>query len=335
MHSYEGLSVAVLGASGFIGRWVARKLCAAGARACLVVRNGKAARPVFDQFGIRGEILEADLSDLSALADLYRHIRPLVTFNLAGYGVDRSERDECLLTQINSALPAALCNTIARTRDAGWRGQHLIHVGSAAEYGQAGGKLHEDGAALPETIYGKSKLEGTRILTERCAALGLRGLTARLFTVYGPGEHSGRLLPSLIEAAQTGRPLDLTAGAQQRDFTYVEDVAEGLLQLGLVSASAPAVNVATGRLTTVRGFAEIAAPILGIESQNLRFGAIPGRPEEMQHEPVALDRLRRLTGWVPSTGIAEGIRKSVETGLLGRTEPIEYGYRNGGRTLRP
>jgi nucleoside-diphosphate-sugar epimerase len=193
---------------------------------------------------------------------------------------------------------------------------HLVHAGSVAEYGSAGGDLREDGPAEPLTPYGKSKLEGSRIVAECCPRIGLRGVAARLFSVYGPGERAGRLLPALIETSRTGQPLDMSTGSQRRDFTYVEDVAEGLLRLGLSSGEVPIVNLATGRLTAVRDFAETAAGILRIPSGHLRFGTRPDGPHEMEHEPVSLSRLRNLTRWTPATTIPEGVRRSVETGLL-------------------
>ena len=319
MSGYRGVRAAVLGASGFIGRWVARKLSDAGAQPYLVVRN---------RSGIQGEVIEADLLDTSALADLYRRIRPSITFNLAGYGVDASERDEALAYRINAELPRAICEAAATARDASWPGQLVIHTGSAAEYGQADGALPEDGPAFPTTLYGKSKLAGTHAVTESCRALGVPGITARLFTVYGPGEHTGRLLPSLIEASITSHPLDLTAGLPRRDFTYVEDISEGLLRLGLVAGHGePVVNLATGRLTEVREFVKTAAGILGIPLANLKFGAIPARPGEMEHDPVALDRLRRLLDWIPTVTIAEGVRKTLEISVLRRIElGLDYGH---------
>jgi UDP-glucuronate decarboxylase len=134
-----------------------------------------------------------------------------------------------------------------------------------------------------------------------------------LFTVYGPGEHAGRLLPSLREAARSAGVVPLTAGAQRRDFTYVEDVADGLLRLGLVDhAFAPrALNLATGELHGVREFVEIAARELGIDRSRLQFGALPTRTEEMAHDPVSIESLSALVGWRPSTSIAEGVERTL------------------------
>ena len=305
--TYSGVRAVVLGASGFIGRWVARKLEESGAETHLIVR---------DSADLRGQVFETDLAQPDALGEIFEQVRPAIVFNLAGYGVDPSERDADLSERLNALLPMAICEAAARWKDCGWAGQHVIHVGSALEYGTASGDLHEDGPALPTTVYGQTKLQGTLHIAKCAKGLGLRVITARLFTVYGPGEHRGRLLPSLIDAASASKPLELTAGTQLRDFTYVEDVAEGLLRLGLSSnpaqnASGAVVNLATGRLTTVRSFTETAARILGMPMENLKFGAIPTRSEEMRHDPVSIERFQKITGTVPATGIEEGIRRTV------------------------
>jgi nucleoside-diphosphate-sugar epimerase len=117
----------------------------------------------------------------------------------------------------------------------------------------------------------------------------------------------------LLETAKTQRPLQLTSGEQKRDFVYVENVSEGLLRLGLAPAAlGEIVNLATGRLTSVRTFAETAAQILNISQDRLKFGELPPLGEEMHHSEVATERLRHLTAWMPSTGIAEGIQKTLD-----------------------
>ena len=114
---YAGVGAVVLGASGFIGRWVARALGAAGARLHLVVRDPTAAAPVFRRWGVRGEIVCADLARPGELAAVLGAIRPSITFNLAGYGVDRDERDVALAERINAALVEELIDAVAAARD--------------------------------------------------------------------------------------------------------------------------------------------------------------------------------------------------------------------------
>lgn len=303
--------VVLLGATGFIGRWVARILSALNTDLYLFVRDEARAKSVFSRYEVHGEIIQLDLDDFSYVKSILREIQPTITFNLAGYGVDKSENDETTAYQINAELVRAIIDGIRETQDSGWQGQAIVHVGSALEYGEIGGDLSEDSQPNPTTLYGKSKLAGTNYLKKGCQSHGIRGLTARLFTVYGPGEHEGRLLPTLFETAANSAPLKLTAGSQHRDFTYVEDVAEGLLRLGLTESEPGAiVNLATGKLNSVRSFVETAAGVLNIPSELLQFGAIPTHNWEMRHDPVSIEHLKCLTEWKPTIGIAEGIRNT-------------------------
>ncbi len=320
---YHGIQAIVLGASGFIGRWVARALSRCGANVSLVVRDHLAAGKIFSKYGIDGEVCRLDLRDREAVRKLFARVRPAIIFNLAGYGVDPLERDKETAYCINTQLVQTVCEILSESQEAEWTGQRVIHVGSALEYGEIDGDLDEDSVPRPTTLYGKSKLAGTNLLTRCCREQGIKGLTVRLFTVYGPGEHDGRLLPSLLKAAETGQPVLLTAGVQKRDFTYVGDVANGLLRLGLTATAEPGevVNLATGQLTSVRSFVEAAASILRIPSDKLRFDSRPTRAEEMQHSAVTIERLRQLTGWEPPTSVAEGICKTQC--FHTRLEPVE------------
>lgn len=312
--SYRGLRAVVTGATGFIGRWVARRLTAAGADLILIVRDAEAARDVFDTWEIRGETRVVDLADPAAAADMVASCAPHVIFNLAGYGVDRSERDPDLAERMNTRLPTVLADAIA-TRPTDWPGQRIVHAGSALEYGEQPGDLSEDGPVAATTLYGRTKLGGTRGLAEAAEAHGLAACTARLFTIYGSGEHDGRLLPTLLAARATETPVPLSEGLQKRDFTAVGDVVEGLLRLGLApEVPGRVVNVATGVLTTVRAFVETAASVLGISADRLDFGAVPVRAEEMEHEPVSVSRLQETLGWKPTTSIVDGVRAALEFG---------------------
>lgn len=311
--AYDGVPALVLGATGFIGAWVARALGARGAIVSVAVRDTARASAAFASSGRKVSVIGVDLARPGEATHAIEVSRPAVVFNLAGYGVDRAERDPAAMTSLNANLVDELCRRLAGEPDRGWKGVRLIHAGSALEYGLVSGPLHEGVAPNPTTDYGRTKLRGTRHIETCCAASGLPAVVARLFTVYGPGEHADRLLPSLARVGQTGHRLGLTAGRQRRDFTYVEDVAEGLLRLG-ASAARPGevVNLGMGRLTSVREFAETAADVLGFDARLLEFGALPERDEEMWHGNVEIGRLTELTSWSPSTALADGIRRSSE-----------------------
>ncbi len=308
---YRGIRVLVLGASGFIGRWVARALAEAGADLRLVVRDAAAATPILERWGVRAPLAWFDLTDDRWSDWFLAEVQPAIVFNLAGYGVNPAEREEAAAQALNARLPASLADAMARHHDERWPGQHIVHVGSALEYGTTGGNLSEDGPAKPTTLYGRTKLAGTTGLRDAAHHAKLRATTARLFTVYGPGEPAYRLLPTLLAARPADESIPLTAGTQRRDFTYVEDVADGLLRLGAHAGDGGVVNLATGTLATVRTFVETAAEVLGIVPARLGFGALPTRPEEQQHDPVTVAKLRGTVGWAPETTIANGVRRTA------------------------
>lgn len=308
---YEGRRAVVLGASGFIGRWVSRALTDRGARVIAVGRDADSVRAALGARHATERIevydLERPLASgwLSALA-------PDVVFNLAGYGVDRSERDSRLAHRLNRELVAELTDAVAALGADDWPHVRLVHVGSALEYGKTGGVLRESSPTAATTLYGATKLAGTLALTERARAANSRAIVARLFTVYGAGEHAGRLLPTLLGAAASGADVPLSDGLQQRDFAYVEDVAEALLRVTL-SAAAPGeiVNVATGVMQPVRKFVEQAAAVAGVPRERLRFGEVPAREDEMSPAGVSVDRLQELLGWLPPHDVQSGVRRTL------------------------
>lgn len=292
-----GRRVAVLGVTGFLGRWTAVSLAKRGAQVFAAARDPDRAASILRAYGADVRVALVDLLHDEAMERWLSEVRSTVVFNLAGYGVDPAERDESAAYRLNVDLVARLVAWCAEHRDATWGGARLVHAGSAQEYGQAGGDLRESGPTRPSTLYGRSKLAGTEVLVERSRRENVSSVCTRLFTVYGPGEHAARLLPSLIAASACDAPIALTAGQQSRDFGYVEDVVERLVRLAEFAAEpGTIVNVASGRLHTVRDFTSTAADRLGIASERLRFGEIPTRDDEMRHDAVTVARLHAMTG---------------------------------------
>jgi nucleoside-diphosphate-sugar epimerase len=309
----QGASL-VFGASGFIGRWVVRELLLRGNHVTAVVRDPGRGEDAFAGWSRVPELHRADLAHAGEGSAVIAALRPAVVYNLAGYGVDRTERGESLAERINHHLVAELA--VACAAGPSGAGPRFVHVGSALEYGVAGGILSESTAPQPTTLYGRTKLAGTREVTAAALAHGTRGVTARLFTVFGDGEHPGRLFPSLINAAQRRSDIPLTDGRQRRDFAWAGDVAGLLVDLaGAPYESGEVVNVACGRMHSVADFARECAAQLGMPAERLRFGALPGRPEEMEHDGVDITRLRALTGRAANANLGAAIALALGTPL--------------------
>lgn len=313
---YRGVPVLLTGATGFIGGRLWRYLSDAGADLTVAARSeAKLDRAAAEQ-RLGGRRVAADLADEEAVCELVAGSGPAIIFNAAGYGVAPTERDPEVNKRINADLPAGLATAIGRG-SGGWRGQRLVHIGSAFEYGSVAGEVTEETEAKPASPYAAMKLRGTRELAAAGEALAVRTVTARVCTVYGPGEHSHRLLPSLLRAGAAREPMRLTAGEQERDFTYVDDIAEGLLRIGALPQVPPVLNLATGSPVRVRDFATVAYRIASGDVRQLDFGAMPYRDDEVWQGPVSVERLRGLAGWVPETSIEAGIRATHEAFLAG------------------
>ncbi len=302
-----GRRVLVLGATGFIGRWVARCAARAGADCLLQARSAAALAVLREPYDLRGAERIVDLAEPGAVEELLEAEPCDLVLNLVGYGVDRSERDETLAVELNERLPQRIAAALAGSAT------RLVHVGSALEYGAVGGDLDEEGGHRATTLYGRTKLAATRALADLRRRDALDCLTVRLFTVYGPGEHAGRLLPALIAATASGDAVELSAGLQRRDFDQVEEVAHGLLALGAGPRPAdPVINLARGRLESVREFCLAAARVFGLAEEKLLFGRLPTRAEEMSHEAVSTERLQRALGRPLELGLEAGLLRTRE-----------------------
>lgn len=320
---YRHARALVIGSAGFIGRWVAKYLCDAGAELWLLDRDRSRLDAVADSLSIRGRRIVADLAVSGEFARVHDEVFPDITFNLAGYGISRDETSEAAAWRINAELVQQIVSVVGRGRREGWKGLSLVHTGSGFEFGSVSGEVTEEVVPNPATLYGKTKLAGTRIVQAASTGKNLRAVAARLFTVFGPGEGSQRLLPSLLRAARSKEPLKMTKGEQLRDFMYVKDVAAGLLRLGLCpKVPGGTVNLATGNLLSVREFVECAADLLGMGRDQLHFGAIPYREDEILQGRVQIGLLRRITGWTPSYSVGEGISETIELGYSNKQDNV-------------
>jgi nucleoside-diphosphate-sugar epimerase len=271
------------GASGFVGRALAGPLAARGFEVFTVTR--------------RAGPLRANLLEETDQAALLRAVKPAVILHAAWI----VEHDRFWTAPQNTDWLEA--STALARRFAEQGGRRFIGIGSCAEYATApdAALWAETRPLAPTTPYGIAKAA----LASRLAALqGVSTAWARLFHLFGPGEHPDRLVPSVVAALRAGRPAPIASGSPIRDFASTGFVAEALAALA-ASGVTGAVNIATGEARSIREIAETLARLAG-RPDLLRPGALPDRPGEVPRMVADVTRLRREVGFTaaPETDAA-------------------------------
>jgi len=138
---------------------------------------------------------------------------------------------------------------------------------------------------------------------------------ARYFNVYGPGEIPGayrNVIPNFIWWALHKKPLPITGtGEETRDFTFVEDIVDGTLRLGIVpEAIGDAFNLASNKETRIADIASIVNAITGNES-GIKMAARRDW-DKITRRRASIDKASKVIGYQPEMNISEGIKKVYE-----------------------
>ena len=288
------------GASGFVGRAMLAPLAARGFEVHAVARNAAAGAAVWHT---------ADLLDERMMRALLRDVRPAVLVHAAWYvahGRFWTAPENADWVESSAALGEAF---------AAHGGRRLIGIGSCAEYdwddaGEA--PWPETRRIAPATPYGRAKAE----LAGRWAALGARhGVSvawARLFHLFGPGEHPDRLVPAVMRALVEGREAATGSGRAMRDFAGTGFIGQALAALAASDIQGP-VNVASGAPVAIRMVVETIGRITG-RPDLLRFGALPDRAGEPAWIVADTSRLHGEVGFTDIARLEDDLAALLPSG---------------------
>ncbi len=187
--------------------------------------------------------------------------------------------------------------------------RRLVYASSSSVYGDAPLPFHEDGATLPVSPYGASKLEAEQICL-KANGTDLETVALRYFTVYGPGQRPDMGLRIFAEAAWADRPLEVFGdGSQSRDFTYVDDIVEATARAAWAPVAGMAINVGGGERVTLLEVLDYLEEIVG---RPLRVRLGPFAQGDVRHTAADLSRARDLLGFGASTRFRDGYRAEVD-----------------------
>jgi CDP-paratose synthetase len=142
----------------------------------------------------------------------------------------------------------------------------------------------------------------------------LRFINVLLQHMYGPGDDPSKFTTHALNTCYQNEAIfNLTEGDQQRDFIYIDDVVSAystLLQQRDKLGKTLDIEVGTGTSLTIREFVH-AVHRLTFSRTELRFGALPYRPNEPMHCQANIKQMKEL-GWQPKFDLEQGLKLTIE-----------------------
>ncbi len=298
----------VTGGAGFIGSHLAEELLRRGEGVRIVdnLSTGKRAN-IEHLAGV--DFIEADLADMAVARRAVAGM-DFVLHEAAIPSVPRSVTDPATSHRAN--VDATL-NVLLAARDAKVR--RLVFAGSSSVYGDAATlPKREDAPPNPLSPYALQKYMGEEYCKLFTALYGFETVTIRYFNVFGPRQdpsspYSG-VISVFIKALVEGRsPTIHGDGEQTRDFTYVDNVVDGVLRACVApDASGQVINVATsGRISLNQLFAALNT----LTGAKLAPTYGPPRAGDVKHSQADISKAGRLLGYKPIVGFEQGLSNTL------------------------
>lgn len=326
------MPVLVTGTAGFIGNEIARRLLERGEAVigvdCLTPyydRTLKEAR-LARLTGLPGFVeLRIDLADREATTKLFAEHRPVRIVHMAAQpGVRYSLENPHAYADSNLT---GFLNILEGCRAV--KADHLVYASSSSVYGgneTMPFSVHHP-ADHPVSLYAATKRANELMAHAYSHLYGFPATGLRFFTVYGPWGRPDMAPMIFARAIAKGEPIDVfNGGEMRRDFTYIDDIVEGVLRVldhipgpstdpranedPALSATAPhrVYNIGNGRPVDLMRFIGIMERALGREAvKNMQ----PMQPGDVKATWADTTDLEAATGWKPNTGIEDGVERFV------------------------
>ena len=326
--------VLVTGSAGFIGFHTAQRLLARGETVIGVDNLNDYYDPALKQARLDRLLTRPgyvhhtlDLADRDGMTALFAEHAPRRIVHLGAqagirYSVENPE------TYIDSNVVGFL--TVLEGARA-VKADHLVFASTSSVFGANAAlpfSVHQ-GVAHPLNVYSATKIANEAMAHAYAYIFGIPCTGLRFFTVYGPWGRPDMALFKFTGAILEGRPIDVYgAGAMERDFTYIDDIVDGVIAALDVppardpdwKAEAPSpatsgvapwrvLNLGAGRREPLSRYIEVLEQTLG---RKAILNVMPTQDGEMTRTEADIAETRAALGYAPSTPIDIGVKRFVD-----------------------
>ena len=323
----------ITGCAGFIGMHCAERLLARGETVVGIdnlnayydpaLKEARLARltphPAF-------RFERIDLADRAAMADLFARVRPTRVLHLAAqagvrYSIDQpDDYTDANLLGFGHVLQGCRAAQV----------QHLVYASSSSVYG-GNAKLpysERDAVDHPVSYYAATK-KANEVMAHSYAHLyGMPTTGLRFFTVYGPWGRPDMALFKFTRAMLANEPIDVYGQGQLvRDFTYIDDIVEGVLRVldkpatpdpafnpqaphpGRGQAPYRVFNIGNNQPTVLMDYIAAIEAALGVQASKR---LLPVQPGDMTATAADTRALAEWVGFAPNTAVSDGVARFVQ-----------------------
>ncbi|MCD9521042.1 NAD-dependent epimerase [Photobacterium phosphoreum] len=322
----------VTGVAGFIGSAITERLTAQGHQVIGIDNlndyydvNLKLARLKRIEH-VNFEFIKLDLADREGIAELFKDQQFDRVINLAAQAGVRYSIDNPLAYADSNLV--GFVNILEGCRHN--KVKHLIYASSSSVYGLNEKTPFEtsDSVDHPISLYAASKKANELMAHTYSHLYGLPTTGLRFFTVYGPWGRPDMALFKFTKKIMNDEEIDIyNNGDMQRDFTYIDDIVEGIVRIqdvvpakqpdwtvetgSAADSSAPyrIYNIGNGKSEKLMDYIEALEDSLGIEAKK---NFMPMQPGDVYKTYADTNGLFEATGYKPETPIKQGVANFVQ-----------------------
>jgi UDP-glucose 4-epimerase len=290
--------VFVTGASGFIGSCLVPRLLEAGVAVRSLQFPGEQNRiPP----GVA--VVPGDLADLDAVAAAMCDSR--IVFHLGGIASAVVAEQAPYEAMRANTLGAG--NVMEAARRAG--AAHVVILSTAHVYGIPRAlPLTEDQPFAPLSVYASTKLAGDTLALAYYRNLGVPVSVLRAFNVYGPGQRTAAIIPTIVEQAVRSGTVHVRDPRPRRDFVYVDDIVDAMIAAAVSAAAGGEMLLASGSAVSVRS---LVGAVLAIVNGSSEPDFADTESDNSDCVYGSAERARNALGWRPRVDLATGLRRTV------------------------
>jgi UDP-glucuronate 4-epimerase len=306
------VKIVLTGGAGFIGMHLAGRLLRDGHRVIIVdslhsyypAERKKHHLEVIN-FPMK-DFHKVDLLDREAIKTLMKEIRPDAVIHLAALpGVAYSIEEP--LKYVDYDIKATI-NILEACGEAGT--DRFLFASSSSVYGDKPGAALKEEDADGKTVspYAASKWSAESFCHMYAGMYGLKLNIMRFFTVYGPWARPDMAIPKFIKKSMKGETISIFGADSGRDYTYIDDIVEGIHLTLLHGRNGEAYNLGSGREVKMLRLLEIlqsSFPSMKLDFTDYRLGDVLSTHSD-------LSKAKNHLNYSPKTTIEEGLKKTIQ-----------------------